>query len=355
MQQAGGGVHTYCAELLAAHQRRGSAGLIVRARADVAGLLPDRASMDCRSEVSGLRRYAAALSRVSSHVDLVHGLDAELPLGRMANAAATVVTVHDLTMFDGSGARGARARLKRLTNGRSIVRADSVIANSGAVAQQIQDRFDREATVVMLAPRTDVGRATADVQAAVRVRYGLPDRFVLHVGASDVRKRLDLAAVACKSAGLPLITVGPRSFSAKDQPAGSTLGGRHLGFVHNDTLAALYSSAALVLYLSDHEGFGLPPIEAMACGAVVVANPTGALPELAAKHPNALALVGGERLDPSGVDPIADRMSQLINDADERASMVQAGQLAVNELTWDRTLSGTLDVYRGLGIDVAVG
>jgi alpha-1,3-rhamnosyl/mannosyltransferase len=120
-------------------------------------------------------------------------------------------------------------------------------------------------------------RSAAEV-AAVRERYGLPDRYLLWVGAMrrpDPRKRV--AALARAGRSMPLVLVGPVSRWARELPGVQVTGG-----VPDDELAAIYSGAHALVFPSDEEGFGLPPVEALACGTPVAACDVPALREVLA-------------------------------------------------------------------------
>ena len=119
-------------------------------------------------------------------------------------------------------------------------------------------------------------------------------------------------------------------------------GVRHLGYVDADDLAALYGAATIVAYISSYEGFGLPPVEAMACGAPVVATRVGGLGEVA---DGAAALVTH-----GDADALAGTLTRLLADDDERADLAARGLARARALTWDRTAAITLDVYRRLGV-----
>ena len=116
--------------------------------------------------------------------------------------------------------------------------------------------------------------------AAVRERYGLPDRYLLWVGTMrrpDPRKRV--AALARAGRSMPLVLVGPVSRWARELP-----GVQVTGAVPDDELAAIYSGAHALVFPSDEEGFGLPPVEALACGTPVAACDVPALREVLASR-----------------------------------------------------------------------
>jgi glycosyltransferase involved in cell wall biosynthesis len=351
MQPGGGGVHTYCVELLAGLDRLGVGGVAVRARRDASQWVPASMKHEAQPDVTGARRVMASVAAASGAPSLVHGLDAELPRVGRGAGAKTVVTVHDLSAFDfahhGSAAK-ARAAVKRRTTASAVERADVVIANSLQTAECVAERFGVAARVIYLAPRRDVGKVNEEIAAAVRARLGLPGLFALHVGSSDGRKRHDVAAGACRAAKLPLVTVGPTVTAPSARESGDGVPGPaviHLGFVSAQVLSALYSMADAVLYLSDLEGFGLPAVEAMACGAIVVGNSTGALPELERKYPGALELSGPATLKSADAEEIGAAITRVLLDSDGMKRQSKAALAAAADMSWDKTAAATSAIY----------
>ena len=117
---------------------------------------------------------------------------------------------------------------------------------------------------------------------------------------------------------------------------------RHLGYVADEELPALYAAAGAVAYASCYEGFGLPPVEAMACGAAVVATRVGALPDVVGD---------GARLVPVDDEAaLAAGLREVVRDRDANRFLRSAGQHAMKQLSWAATAAQTLDVYRRLGV-----
>jgi glycosyltransferase involved in cell wall biosynthesis len=265
----------------------------------------------------------------------VHGLDVDLPI---RSTAPTVATVHDLSVFDVPWAFSRyRARGEQFAVRVGIRSADALIAVSRFTAEAIEQRFGRTATVIHLAPAPGFAPASASEQARVIDHYRLPDRFVLHVGTIEPRKDVAGLATACRRVGVPLVLAG-----AADTDLPTRDGVRFLGYVPAADLAPLYTSATTVAYPSRYEGFGLPPIEAMACGAAVVATAVGALPDIVG---TTMPLVR-----PGDLDELTDVLHAAVHDADQQRLLRRAGAEAVAPLDWSKTAAATIDVYRRLGL-----
>jgi glycosyltransferase involved in cell wall biosynthesis len=192
----------------------------------------------------------------------------------------TVVTLHDLHQIKRRGEylrSGVRSKLRYL----AVQRATRVIVPTEVVAADAVEhlRLPRDRiTVIPEAAADSLTMRPPEVIARARERYGLPDEYLLWVGAlehPDPRKRIADLAGAPRT--LPLVLVGSTSRWAEELP-GVVL----TGHVPDDDLAAIYSGARALVFPSDDEGFGLPPVEALACGTPVVATNLPALREVLA-------------------------------------------------------------------------
>jgi len=189
-----------------------------------------------------------------------------------------VVTVHDLVSLKRRGEylrAGLRDRLRYL----AVQRAARVIVPTNAVAADLADvlGIPGQRIVVIGEAAAPLLRARPEHEvAAVRERFNLPHRYLLWVGglrAPDPRKRV--AALARAKRTMPLVLVGPTGRWARELPDVKLT-----GVVSDDELAAIYTGAHALVFPSDDEGFGLPPVEALACGTPVVASDVPALREV---------------------------------------------------------------------------
>ena len=234
-----------------------------------------------RCLVEGLRATAGAGQElVEMHrprgVDLFHAPRVEAALLRCA--IPQVVTIHDLVILKRPGEylrTGLRYRLRFLAASRAV----RVIVPTQVVADDVASRLDvdpaRIAVVGEAAAPAFRPRPSSEVERA-REAFSLPPDYLVWVGGlehNDPRKRVrELAAAATD---VPLVLVGPTKQWADELP-NVTL----TGHVSDDDLAAILTGARALVFPSDDEGFGLPPVEALACGTPVVCTDIPALREV---------------------------------------------------------------------------
>lgn len=196
---------------------------------------------------------------------------------RVRSPCPQVVTLHDLIPLKRRSEylrTGVRFKLRYM----AVERAARIIVPTEAVAQDAIERLDVERDRLVVIPEaaaSSMRPTSADEVAGVRARYNLPEQYLLWVGGlehPDPRKRV--AALAETPRDMPLVLVGPTKAWAHELPD-VTLTGQ----VSDDELAAIYTGARALVLASDDEGFGLPTVEALACGTPVVACDVPALRE----------------------------------------------------------------------------
>jgi alpha-1,3-rhamnosyl/mannosyltransferase len=236
-----------------------------------------------RCLLEGLRETAAENAEiVATHrprrVDVFHSpwIDGAL----LRSPCPMVVTVHDVVPLKRHGEylrTGVRFGLRYM----AVQRAVRLIVPTHAVAGDVVERLKidpERVTVIAEAAAAAMYPRPEEEIAAVRERYGLPEEYLLWVGGlqhPDPRKRV--AALAATSHHLPLVLVGHTQQWAHELPDVTLT-----GHVPDDALAAIYSGARALVFPSDDEGFGLPTVEALACGTPVVACDVPALREVLA-------------------------------------------------------------------------
>ncbi len=182
---------------------------------------------------------------------------------------------------------------------------------------------------------------------AMRQEYGLPARFALYLGALDARKNLGVLLQAWPevwaATGVALVIAGRAPRSASPAYVDWFRGHRDAPWLHvigeipEVDKAGLYRSAAVFVFPSRYEGFGLDPLEAMACGVPVVASDATSVPEVVG---DAAVLAG-----PDDVNAWTTAVADVLSDPNRAASLRDAGMARVRQFTWERAAEATMAVY----------
>ena len=220
--------------------------------------------------------------------------------------------------------------------------ADDIIKLLGISASQID--------VVLLGVDLDRYRlpdSDGDIDAVLE-RYGLTrGRYLFHVGAADPRKNVDILLAAYAQAkldGVELAIIGKlrasdrRAFDAALDQAGHPEGVRFVGFVPEPDMPAVVAGGLALVFCSDYEGFGAPPIEAMACGCPVIHTGVTSMEETIGDI--------GLRVPPRDIPATAEAMRQVALNADLRASLRDEGLARAAQFSWRNTALGTVDAYQ---------
>lgn len=317
------------------------------ARFDGLNMRPSR--WDTESPIRRILWEQLAQPGLLGDFDLYHALAFVSPL---ALRLPSVVTVYDLSFIHYPQVLSASRRLYlRLFTALSCRRARRVIAISHSTARDLHvslgisgDKID------VAAPGYDTARykpLPPEQAAAFRQQKGLPPRFWLFLGTLEPRKNLPtlLKAYAALPRGerLPLVLGGGKGWQydaifatiERHDLSGDV---RLPGFIPADELPLWYNSAESFIYPSVFEGFGLPVLEAMACGTPVIVSDISSLPEVAG--------TAGMRLPPHDIDAWTDALRRALVDADWREAARQQGFREAARYTWDDTARATLTSYR---------
>jgi len=270
----------------------------------------------------------------------------------------TVVTIHDLIplllpeyrgrlavrLYTALVGAGARRAAMVITDSKAS-RAD-IIAHLGVPAERVR--------VVYLAAGARYAAAPAPDDGEIRARYNLPERYVLYLGGFDVRKNVATVLSAYRWAGpvigaeCPLVIAG--RLPERDTPfapdprrlahelAVDERFVRFTGFVDEEDKPALYRGAVSLIFPSRYEGFGLPPLEALACGTPVVGSDVSSLPEVVGD--------AGILLPPDDAGGMAEGLIRLATDTDFRAELSRRALAQAARFSWERAARETLAVYR---------
>ena len=271
-------------------------------------------------------------------------------VGPLVSACPLVVTVHDLSfLFFPQGFRALNRSYLRLFTRLSVRRAQRVLAVSESTKRDLVTYYGlspAKVDVVYNGVDGSFRPLPADQVAAFRRQTGLPDRFMLFVGTLEPRKnvvRLIEAYARLSKERPPLVLVGGRGW-LYDQifsrvEALNLSGQVHFaGYVLAEDLPLWYNAADLFVYPSLYEGFGLPPLEAMACGTAVITSTASSLPEVVGK--------AGLTIDPTDTEALATAMGQVLRARDLREQMQAEGLARAQSFSWEKTAQQTVDSYR---------
>ncbi|HYD60635.1 MAG TPA: glycosyltransferase family 1 protein [Noviherbaspirillum sp.] len=266
----------------------------------------------------------------------------------------SVVTVHDLSWIRHPETHPAeRVREMNRFMPKVIAHATHVVVDSDFVRREVISHYGvlpERVTTVLLGVSPDFRPCSPSETAPVLARFGLQHgHYQLAVGTLEPRKNLSTVIAAFEQlpdkvrSRFPLVIVGMNGwgmerFSQSLQHMISRGEVRMLGYVAQAELPILYAGARLFVYPSLYEGFGLPPLEAMACGVPVIASNRASLPEVVGN--------AGILVEPKDDASIASHMLTLIEDSALHARLSEAGRARASAFTWRKFAHETIAVYK---------
>jgi glycosyltransferase involved in cell wall biosynthesis len=305
------------------------------------------------TDVSGLSKHWWTMglpAYLRRHpLDLFHGTNYDIPF---LASIRTVLTIHDLAShfhpetLKTRSVRRARYRLPIMAR-----RATMIITPTRAVRLEVCERLKvspEKVVAVHHAPRPSFRPLPPSQTLETRNRLGIDDDFLLFVGTIEPRKNLltliNAFEEVLKTASLQpqLVIAGQKGWLTDElfdhvqrRDFGNRL--RWTGYVSDEDLCSLYSSCRAFIYPSIYEGFGLPPLEAMACGAPVISSDIPSIREVLG---DAAHLVS-----PTDVDAVTQSIIDLWNNSAKRRHLSEAGKTRAAQFTWERTAYQTREVY----------
>jgi glycosyltransferase involved in cell wall biosynthesis len=286
--------------------------------------------------------------------DLFH---ATLFLTPLLARCPSVVNIYDLTAYRYPGTMEAKNRwLLRVLIPRAVSRAEKIITLSEFTRQEIGERWPQASHKIVVVPgapyvSTELQPGVSKVQDPDRIlsQYGVQRPYLLYVGTLEPRKNIVRMLRAFEllnqmgTRGVQLVLVGSEGWGFKEfrqawqsSPVRHAI--RYIGYVPDTVLGILYRHADVFLYLSLYEGFGLPPLEAMAAGTCVVASNRASLPECLG---DAAVLA-----EPFDTEAVANAVSRLLEDEGLRMDYVRRGLQRAGIYSWRKSAEKTLAVYR---------
>jgi len=285
-------------------------------------------------------------------LDVLHSPVSVTPLAGRARGPRRLVTVHDLAFLASPAASSFLSRAWwRYAWPRSLAGAARVVTVSEHTKKDVVSRFSLpEDKVTVIYPYVSFAPAEVPAEAVrrARERFRLPRRYLLHVGAMHKRKNIVGLVRAFrrlkKEAGIEhaLVLAGPRGWDdasvlRETREAGLVKDVAFTGFVADEDLPGVYAGADVFVFPSLYEGFGYPPLEAMACGTPVVVSNVSSLPEVAGE---AALLV-----PPEDDAALAAAILEVLESPGLAARLREAGRRRVEMFSRERMARDYLRVY----------
>lgn len=294
------------------------------------------------------------IESIIGEVDLVHGLSYVLPRSRKATK---VLTVYDLTfmLVPQTHPFSRQTFLPEFVK-RSVRDADAIIAISEATKQDILNAFsvsEQKITVTHLGVDHSTFNMHSPWEAVERVKrkFCITKDYIFYLGTIEPRKNVDLLLKAFQllkertKKDFQLVLSGKVGWKVEllmkvvhaMVKSGEVV---YTGYISEQEAACLYSGATVFVYPSQYEGFGIPVLEAMACGCPVIASNSSSLPEVVGD--------AGILVEPNNVEALVEAIFTVLHDEEFRRVLKEKGVQRASQFTWERTARTTRDLYVSL-------
>lgn len=270
-------------------------------------------------------------------------------LPNLPKAVRKVVAVHDLTFLLYPQTMESYNRfIHRLFFAQSLRKADCIITMSEAVKKSLLRYFGEGNKITAIPEGVDETFRPCEKEAVLPVlnRYELERPYILSVGTLEPRKNYPLLLQAFKRLRVDwdLVIIGKRGWKWQEifrtrEQLKLLDRVKILGYVPDEELPLFYNGAEIFIFPSLYEGFGLPVLEAMACGTPVISSNASSLLE-----------VGGDAVlyfNPHSLDELVSKIEYLLSDSEVRKSLSQKGQSRAKNFTWEKTARKTLALLKG--------
>lgn len=294
-----------------------------------------------------LEQVALPLELLRLKLDLLHSTDFIPPFRRTCRS---VITIHDLAFVRYPHLLTPESERYYSQVHKAVRSADATIAVSEATKRDILELLEADESkvhVVYEAASDDCIPLSKDEVDRQRARLGLPERFILFVGTIEPRKNLPTLLKAFagvwREQRVPLLVAGRKGwlyeevFRARDS-LGLGEEVRFVGPVEAEDLVYYYNAAECLVLPSLYEGFGLPVLEAMACGTPVIVSNVSSLPEITGD--------AGLTFEPDDVEGLAGALNRVLSDEKLKTELRGKGIQRAAQFSWERAARETLGVYR---------
>jgi len=295
------------------------------------------------------RSYGIRNQLLEDQVDLYHGLSNELPFTLERSGIRSVVTIHDLIFLRHPELYpriDRRIYLRKTLH--AVKSADRIIAISRQTRDDLIELLDADEQKIRIVYQGCNPWFYEPVDASekerIRVKYDLPEHYLLYVGTIEARKNLltIIRAMHEHRIDIPLVAVGGKTpYFDRISSYMNAQQVKNICFHHhidNADLPGIYQQSEAFIYPSSYEGFGIPVLEALNSGVPVITSKGGCLEETAGD--------GGVLVEPGNVDDLAGAIQQVLSDSTLRKHLVEKGKAHALKFREVHTIPGIMNVYK---------